>query len=110
MAAHYFAEELENEAPGEFDMKFFPNHQLGNDTEMLQGMQLGTLDAGVITGTQVGQLDSGFQLNDLPFLYANNAQAHAVLDGESGPGAAGPPRLPGHRRTGLPGGGLPARH
>ncbi|WP_440996632.1 TRAP transporter substrate-binding protein [Arhodomonas sp. SL1] len=84
IAAHYFAEELENEAPGEFDVKFFPNHQLGNDTEMLQGMQLGTLDAGVITGTQVGQLDSGFQLNDLPFLYANNAQAHAVLDGEVG--------------------------
>ncbi|WP_018717527.1 TRAP transporter substrate-binding protein [Arhodomonas aquaeolei] len=84
IAAHYFAEELESAAPGEFDVKFFPNHQLGNDTEMLQGMQLGTLDAGVITGTQVGTLEPAFQLNDLPFLYANAGQAHKVLDGEVG--------------------------
>ena len=84
IAAHYFAEELEAAAPGEFNVQFYPNHQLGNDTAMLQAMQFGTMDAGVITGTLVGTLDSAFQLNDLPFLYANNAQAHKVLDGEVG--------------------------
>ncbi len=84
IAAHYFAEELENAAPGEFDVSFFPNHQLGNDTAMLEGLQFGTMGAGVITGTQVGQLETAFQLNDLPFLYANSAQAHKVLDGEVG--------------------------
>ncbi|EAZ99837.1 C4-dicarboxylate transport system (C4-dicarboxylate-binding protein) [Marinobacter sp. ELB17] len=84
IAARYFAEELEKAAPGEFDVSFFPNHQLGNDTEMLEGLQFGTMDAGVITGTQVGQLDTAFQLNDLPFLYADSAQAHAVLDGAVG--------------------------
>lgn len=84
IAAHYFAEELESAAPGEFDVQFFPNHQLGDDTAMLQAMQFGTMGAGVITGTQVGQLEPAFQLNDLPFLYANNQQAHKVLDGEVG--------------------------
>ncbi len=84
IAARYFAEELENAAPGEFDVSFFPNHQLGNDTAMLEGLQFGTMQAGVITGTQVGQLETAFQLNDLPFLYANSAQAHQVLDGEVG--------------------------
>ncbi|WP_296936337.1 TRAP transporter substrate-binding protein [uncultured Marinobacter sp.] len=84
IAAHYFAEELEAAAPGEFNVQFYPNHQLGNDTAMLQAMQFGTMDAGVITGTQVGTLESAFQLNDLPFLYANNQQAHKVLDGEVG--------------------------
>jgi len=84
IAAHYFAEELESAAPGEFDVQFFPNHQLGDDTAMLQAMQFGTMDAGVITGTQVGTLEPSFQLNDLPFLYANNAQAHRVLDGNVG--------------------------
>lgn len=84
IAAHYFAEELEAAAPGEFNVQFYPNHQLGNDTAMLQAMQFGTMDAGVITGTQVGTLDAAFQLNDLPFLYANNQQAHKVLDGEVG--------------------------
>ena len=33
IAAHYFAEELEAAAPGEFNVQFYPNHQLGNDTE-----------------------------------------------------------------------------
>ncbi|MCP1675757.1 tripartite ATP-independent transporter DctP family solute receptor [Natronocella acetinitrilica] len=84
IAARYFAEELENLAPGSFDVRFYPNHQLGNEEEMLQGMQLGTLEAGVITGTQIASVSSAFQLNDLPFLYADNAQAHAVLDGEVG--------------------------
>ncbi|NWO08831.1 TRAP transporter substrate-binding protein [Chromohalobacter salexigens] len=84
ITAHYFAEELEKAAPDEFDVKFFPNHQLGDDTEMLQGMQLGILDAGVITGTQISTLDTAFQLNDLPFLYADSEQAHEVLDGEIG--------------------------
>lgn len=84
ITAHYFAEELDKAAPDEFDVKFFPNHQLGDDTEMLQGMQLGILDAGVITGTQMSTLDTAFQLNDLPFLYASSEQAHDVLDGEIG--------------------------
>lgn len=84
IAAHYFAEELEAAAPGEFKVQFYPNHQLGNDTAMLQAMQFGTMDAGVITGTQVGTLETAFQINDLPFLYANNQQAHRVLDGEVG--------------------------
>lgn len=51
---------------------------------MLEGLQFGTMGADVITGTQVGQLETAFQLNDLPFLYANSAQAHEVLDGEVG--------------------------
>ncbi|MCP1366890.1 TRAP transporter substrate-binding protein [Halomonas sp. BBD48] len=84
ITAHYFAEELEKAAPGEFDVQFFPNHQLGDDTEMLQGMQLGILDAAVITGTQISTIDTSFQLNDLPFLYASSEQAHAVLDGDVG--------------------------
>lgn len=84
IAAHAFADELEKRAPGEFEVQFFPNHQLGNDTDMLQAMQLGTLDAGVITGTQIGNIEPAFRLNDLPFLYANTDQAHKVLDGKVG--------------------------
>lgn len=84
ITAHYFAEELQKSAPGKYDVKFYPNHQLGNDEEMLQGLQFGTLDVGVITGTLIGTIVPAFQLNDLPFLYANEKQAHTVLDGKVG--------------------------
>lgn len=84
IAAHDFFDALEKAAPGEFKAQFFPNHQLGNEIAMLQDMQLGTLDGGVITCTQIGSLVPAFQLNDLPFLYKDNRQAHAVLDGDVG--------------------------
>lgn len=84
LGARYFAEELEKEAPGEFDISFFPNNELGNETEMLEGMQLGTLEAAVITGTQIASISPAFQLIDLPFLFKDNEQAREVLDGEVG--------------------------
>lgn len=84
ITAHYFAEELEKIAPDAFDVAMFPNHQLGNEIDMLQQMQLGTLAAGVITSTQVASIVPAFQLNDLPFLYATSEQAHDVLDGAVG--------------------------
>jgi len=84
MTVHYFAEELEKAAPGKFKFEYFSNHQLGDETEMLQGLQLGTLDAAVITGTFIGNMVPSFQLNDLPFLYESYDQAHKVLDGKAG--------------------------
>ncbi len=84
ITARYFKEELEAAAPGEFNVRFFPSNQLGNDTEMLQGMQMGTLDAGVITGAQISTFDPAFQVLDLPFLFEDSAEAHRVLDSEAG--------------------------
>lgn len=84
MTVHYFAEELEKAAPGKFKFQYYGNHQLGDETEMLQGLQLGTLNAAVITGTFIGNMVPSFQLNDLPFLYASYDQAHKVLDGKAG--------------------------
>ncbi len=84
ITAHYFAEELEKVAPGKFKVQFYGGHQLGDEMQMLQGLQLGTLDMGVITGTVIGNVLPSYQLNDLPFLYKTNQQAHEVLDGPVG--------------------------
>ena len=40
-AAHAFADALEAAKPGHFEVKFFPNRQLGDEKDMLQGIQLG---------------------------------------------------------------------
>ena len=83
-AAHAFADALEEAKPGRFEVSFFPNRQLGDEKEMVQGMQLGTVDAGLITNSIVANVAPSFQINDLPFLYANSEQAHRILDGELG--------------------------
>lgn len=76
--------ELENRLPGKFGVQFFPNNQLGDEKQMLEGLQYGTLDVGIITNATIANIEPAFQLNDMPFLFANEAQAHLVLDGEVG--------------------------
>ena len=83
-AARAFAAALEKAAPGRFQVSYFPNRQLGDEKEMVQGMQIGTVDAALITNSIVANVEPGFLVNDLPFLYANTEQAHRILDGELG--------------------------
>ncbi|ESR27245.1 TRAP transporter substrate-binding protein [Lutibaculum baratangense] len=84
IAARQFAAELEEALPGKFDVKYFPNNELGDEKQMLEALNFGTMDAAVITNAPIANIEPGFQVNDMPFLYADEAQAHEVLDGEVG--------------------------
>lgn len=75
---------LEEMAPGQFDVSFFPNRQLGDEKEMVQGLQLGVLDLAPITNSVVANTAPQFVVNDLPFLYASQEIAAEILDGELG--------------------------
>lgn len=77
-------EELEARLPGKYSVAMFPNNQLGDEKQMLEGLQYGTLDVGIITNASIANVDPSFQLNDMPFLFADEKQAHEVLDGEVG--------------------------
>jgi len=83
-AAHRFAEALEAAKPGHFEVQFFPNRQLGDETAMLQGVQLGTVDSGLVTNSIIANVDQAFIINDLPFLYKDAATVYATLDGPLG--------------------------
>lgn len=78
------AKALEELAPGQFEVSFFPNRQLGDEKEMVQGLQLGVLDLAAITNSVVANTAPQFVVNDLPFLYANQQVAARILDGELG--------------------------
>ena len=84
ITARQFAAALEKEAPGQFSVEFFPNRALGDEKEMLEGLSFGTLNMAVITNAPIASIEPAFQINDLPFLYADEQKAHAVLDGEAG--------------------------
>jgi len=83
-AAHAFADALEAAKPGYFEVAFFPNRQLGDEKDMLQGIQLGTVDAGIITNSIIANVEPAFTINDLPFLYPSSAAVYEVLDGPLG--------------------------
>lgn len=84
ITAHAFKKELEAALPGRVEVQLFPNRQLGDDKEILEGLQFGTIDMGVITNAVVANLEPTYQLVDLPFLFGSAEQAHMVLDGEVG--------------------------
>ena len=83
-AAHRFAEALEAAKPGHFEVQFFPKRELGDETAMLQGVQLGTVDSGLVTNSIIANVDQAFIINDLPFLYKDAATVYATLDGPLG--------------------------
>lgn len=84
ITAHAFKDELEAAMPGRVEVSLFPNRQLGDDKEILEGLQFGTIDLGVITNAVVANLEPTYQLVDLPFLFGSAEQAHDVLDGPIG--------------------------
>lgn len=84
LTAHAFKEEIEAALPGRVEVALFPNRQLGDDKEILEGLQFGTIDLGVITNAVVANIEPTYQLLDLPFLFGNADQAHEVLDGPIG--------------------------
>ena len=83
-AAKEFNKALKEEAPGQFNVQYFPNRQLGDEKEMLEGLSFGTLDMAVITNSPISRIALPFQVNDLPFIYASKQQAYKVLDGPAG--------------------------
>lgn len=84
VGARAFKAAVEKETGGKVEVQLFPNRALGDERQMLEGMRFGTVDAGIITNAVIAQLEPAFSVNDLPFLYASEAQAHATLDGEIG--------------------------
>ena len=84
VGAHLFKKHLDALSKGSIDVQLYPNRQLGDEKPMLEGLMFGTVDAALTVNAVVAQIEPAFQLNDLPFLYASEQQAHQVLDGPVG--------------------------
>ena len=84
VGARAFKQAVEAESKGRIEVQLFPNRALGDEKPLLEGMRLGTVDAAIITNAVVAQIEPAFQINDMPFLYSNEAQAQKILDGPVG--------------------------
>jgi len=84
IGARLFKAALEEEAKGQFDVQLYPNRQIGDEKQLVEGMRLGTVDAAVVTNPVYAQVEPAFMLNDLPFLYPSEPKAFQVLDGNVG--------------------------
>ena len=84
IVAEKFKELLEARSNGELEVKIFHSGSLGNETEILQQIQLGTVELGVITSGPFDSFDPIVRVIDYPFLFKDHQQADQILDGPLG--------------------------
>lgn len=84
VAALKFGELVKERTNGAYVIEVYPNAALGDERTMLEGMQMGTMDMGIITSGPFVNFVPEFGVLDLPFIFINNEHAYAVLDGELG--------------------------
>ncbi|PRY62749.1 tripartite ATP-independent transporter DctP family solute receptor [Vreelandella songnenensis] len=84
MAATKFEELVEARTDGKVSIEIYPNASLGDERTLLEGMQIGTVDMGVITNGPVANFVEEMAVFELPFLFPSPEAAYGVLDGEIG--------------------------
>lgn len=84
MSANLFKEYAEELTDGQVEIELLPNGQLGEEREMVEGMQVGTVDGGIITNAYLSSFEEKALVFDLPFLFSDYENAHEVADGEVG--------------------------
>ncbi|WP_249977476.1 TRAP transporter substrate-binding protein [Vreelandella olivaria] len=84
IAAIKFEELVEERTDGKVSIEIFPNASLGDERTLLEGMQIGTVDMGVITNGPVANFVEEMAVFELPFLFPSPESAYEVLDGPIG--------------------------
>lgn len=79
-----FVELVKDKSDGKITMKVYPATQLGSETQTISATQGGVQDlVGTSTAPLVG-LVKEYAIFDFPFLFANEKEADAVVDGKVG--------------------------
>lgn len=83
LGAAKFAELVDAKTKGEVQVKLFPNSTLGNDRDMAEGLQIGSVDFALIAGV-LGNFEPSIQIMELPFLFKDEAHLRKVMYGPIG--------------------------
>lgn len=83
-AATKFQELVAERSDGKISVDLFPNATLGDERTLLEGMQIGTVDMGVITNGPVSNFLEEMAVFEMPFLFPSAEKAYEVLDGPIG--------------------------
>jgi TRAP-type transport system periplasmic protein len=84
VAATGFADEVKAATQGRVEIKVFPNSQLGSETAMIEGLQLGTVEMGLIGGASFQNIEPKTGVEGLPYAFSDHQHAYRVFDGELG--------------------------
>ncbi|MDD5324484.1 MAG: DctP family TRAP transporter solute-binding subunit [Polaromonas sp.] len=83
-AAQKFKEEVDKALPGKYDIVIHDSAALGSETQVLQQLQLGTVQMTVCTTGPVESFVPEIKALEMPFLFPSYEAADKVLDGPIG--------------------------
>lgn len=84
IVAEKFKELMEKRSAGDIQVQIFHSASLGNETEILQQIQMNTIQMGVITSGPFDTFDPIASVIDYPFLFKDYDQVDRILDGPLG--------------------------
>jgi tripartite ATP-independent transporter DctP family solute receptor len=79
-----FCDEVEKRTSGRYKCQQFPNSALGGEREMIEAVQLGTLDVVNTSTGPIGNFVPDVNIVDIPFLFRDYDHARKTLDGPIG--------------------------
>ena len=83
-AALKFKEEVETRTNGAVTVEIYANSQLGNERDMVESLQLGTIDVGFIASSVLTSFVPEYALLDVPFSIQDEEHAARVVEGKVG--------------------------
>jgi tripartite ATP-independent transporter DctP family solute receptor len=84
IVAEKFKELIEERSKGEIRVKIFHSASLGNETEILQQVQMNSIQMAIITGGPFDTFDPMARVINYPFLFKDYEQVDRILDGPLG--------------------------
>lgn len=79
-----FGELMNEYSGGTLSLEVFPSAQLGNERDVVEALQFGTVDVTLISAAPLSNFTDDFQLFDFPYIFNSREHAYEVLDGEIG--------------------------
>ncbi len=83
LGALKFAGLVKEKTNGEVEVQVFPSSQLGNDRDMIEGMQLGTVDFALVAGV-LSNFEPRMGILEMPYLFRDINHMRKVLNGPIG--------------------------
>ena len=84
LGATRYSEWIAQRTKNKVKMDVYPSTQLGNERDMVEGLQLGTIDLVVTSTGPLGGFVPKIFVVDLPFLFRDREHAYKALDGPTG--------------------------
>lgn len=90
IAMDLFAKNVEEKSNGRIKCEHYPSNQLGSERDVLEGLQIGTIEMIAPATSVMGNWVPSLNLFELPFIFQNRDHWWAVLDSEIGMSFAEP--------------------